>query len=387
MKKTVLVFVYLCVFGFLALAACPANAQDTTGRVIGTVTDQQGAAVPGAKVTVTNTATQIASTTSSKEDGTFEVLNLPIGPYSVTVEHEGFNKVTTQPNRLEINQSLRFDVVLTLGAVSQTITVESQASRVETENPTVGGTISGEAIEQAPLNGRNVLSLALLMPGVTESNPDNTGAGGYSNGVGGYSIGGGRTDSVTFLMDGSLNNDLLDNGVVFNPNPDTIQEFRVLESNYTAEYGRNGGGVITEVTKAGTNQWHGSGYDFLRNGDLDANSFFRHLDGDPRDPLRRNQYGGTFGGPIEIPHVVNGRGRFCFFVGYQGRKQTDLAAPTSAQVPFPTPAEVGGDFSQAGPNGGPDPFVTCFLTGLWQNTGIPTEPDGSGCGAGGAQGP
>src|SRR6202050_864818 len=226
MKRTVLVFVYLCVFGFLTLAARPANAQDTTGRVIGTVTDQQGAAVPGAKVTVTNTATQIASTTPSKEDGTFEVLNLPIGPYSVTVEHDGFNKVTTQPNRLEINQSLRFDAVLQLGAARQTVRVESQTTRVETLNSTVGATVTGEAIQEAPLNGRTVLDLAKLQPGVTESNPDNTGAGTYS-------IAGGRTDSVTFLMDGSLNNDLLDHGGVFNPNPATITEFHILERNHS----------------------------------------------------------------------------------------------------------------------------------------------------------
>jgi hypothetical protein len=340
MKKAVLLFVSLCVFGFALSVARVALAQDATGRVIGTVTDQQGAAVPGAKVTVTNDATQIASTTQTRDDGTFEVLHLPIGPYRVAVEHEGFSKITTQPNRLEINQSLRFDVVLTLGAVSQTVTVESQASRVETENPTVGGTITGEAIEQAPLNGRNVLSLALLLPGVTESNPDNTGAGGYSNGVGGYSIGGGRTDSVTFLLDGSLNNNLLDNGVVFNPNPDTVEEFRVLESDYTAEYGRNGGGIVSEVTKSGTNTWHGSAYDYVRNGDFDANSFFNHLEDQSRDPLRRNQYGGTFGGPIEIPKVLKGRDRFFFFVGYQGQKQSDLSTPTGSEIPVFTTAQT-----------------------------------------------
>jgi Carboxypeptidase regulatory-like domain/TonB dependent receptor/TonB-dependent Receptor Plug Domain len=362
MKTAVLLFVSICVLGCALFATRVALGQDATGRVIGAVTDQQGAAIPAAKVTVTNTATQITSTTTTREDGTFEVLHLPIGPYRVQVEHEGFNKVTTQPNRLEINQSLRFDAVLTLGAVSQTVTVESQTTRVETENPTVGGTITGEAIEQAPLNGRNVLSLALLLPGVTESNPDNTGAGGYNNGVGGYSIGGGRTDSVTFLMDGSLNNDLLDNGVVFNPNPDTIQEFRVLESNYTAEYGRNGGGIVSEVTKSGTNQWHGSAYDYVRNGDFDANSFFNHLDALPRDPLRRNQYGGTFGGPITIPHLVNGKDRFFFFVGYQGQKQSDLSTPPESQVQVLSTAETacittpsaGCDFSF-------DPGVVSFL--------------------------
>jgi Carboxypeptidase regulatory-like domain/TonB-dependent Receptor Plug Domain/TonB dependent receptor len=333
MKRAVLLFGYICVFGLMLLAARTTYAQDTTGRVIGTVADQQGAAVPGAKVTVTNTATQLASTTSSKGDGTFEVLNLPIGPYSVTVEHDGFNKVTTQPNRLEINQSLRFDVVLQLGAVSQTVTVESQTTRVETQNSTVGATVTGEAIQEAPLNGRNVLDLAKLQPGVTESNPDNTGAGTYS-------IAGGRTDSVTFLLDGSLNNDLLDNGVVFNPNPETIAEFRILESNYSAEYGRNGGGIITEVTKSGTNQWHGSAYDYVRNGDLDANSFFNHLDGNERDPLRRNQYGGAFGGPIEIPKVVNGKDRFFFFVAYQGQKESDLSTPVLTQTTVLSSAET-----------------------------------------------
>lgn len=354
MKRAVLIFGYVCVFGFLFFAARATQAQDASGRVIGTVTDQQGAAVPDANVTVTNTSTQKRTTTTTHEDGTFEVIHLPIGPYQVEVEHVGFNKFATQPNRLEINQSLRFDVVLTLGAVSQTVTVESQTTRVETENPTVGATVTGEAIQQAPLNGRNVLDLAKLQPGVTESNPDNTGAGNYS-------IAGGRTDSVTFLLDGSLNNNLLDNGVVFNPNPETIAEFRVLESNYSAEYGRNGGGIITEVTKSGTNQWHGSAYDYLRNGDLDANSFFNHLNDLPRDPLRRNQYGGSFGGPITIPHLVNGKDRFFFFVAYQGQQQSDLATPIFSQVNILTTAQTacittpaaGCDFSD-------DPGVVAF---------------------------
>ena len=339
MKRAVLLFGHVCIFGFLLLAGHTANGQDVTGRVIGTVTDQQGAAVPAAKVTVTNTSTQQSSSTTTREDGTFEVVNLPIGPYRVEVEHAGFNKVATQPNRLEINQSLRFDVVLTIGAITQTVTVESQTTRVETENPTVGATVTGEAIQEAPLNGRNVLDLAKLQPGVTESNPDN-------NGAGTYSVAGGRTDSITFLLDGSLNNNLLDNGVVFNPNPETIAEFRVLESNYSAEYGRNGGGIITEVTKSGTNQWHGSAYDYLRNGDLDANSFFNHVNTEitgekiPRDPLRRNQYGASFGGPIWIPHVVDCKDRFFFFVAYQGQKESDVPTPLFSKVNTLTTAEA-----------------------------------------------
>jgi outer membrane receptor protein involved in Fe transport len=375
MKRAVLLFGYVCVFGVLLLSGNLAWGQATTGRVIGTVTDQQGSAVPGAKVTVTNAATRQSSTTTTREDGSFEALNLPIGRYSVAVEHEGFSKVVTQENNLEINQSLRFDITLTLGAVNQTVTVEAQTSRVETVNPTVGATVTGDAIQQAPLNGRNVLDLAKLQPGVTESNPDNTGAGTYS-------IAGGRTDSVTFLMDGSLNNNLLDNSVVFNPNPDTIEEFRILESNYTAEYGRNGGGVISEVTKSGTNVWHGSAFDYLRNGDLDANSYFNRVDSIisgktiSRDPLRRNQYGGTFGGPISIPHLINGKDRFFFFVGYQGQKQSDLTTPPETQVPVFTTAETacittpaqGCDFSF-------DPNVVAFLGSnpFYQD---PTKPAG-----------
>lgn len=374
MKRAIPLIVTVCVFVWM-ISAGAAFAQNATGRVTGTVTDQQGAVVAGADVNVTNSATQISSTTTTRSDGTYEVLNLPIGPYHVEVEHEGFNKVITKDSKLEINQSLRIDVALTLGAVSQTVTVESQAPIVETVNPTVGGTITGDAIQQAPLNGRNVLDLAKLLPGVTESNPDNTSAGTYS-------IAGGRSDSVTFLMDGGLNNDLLDNGVVFNPNPDTIEEFRVLENNYTAEYGRNGGGIISEVTKSGTNTLHGSAFDYLRNGDLDANSYFNHvnsiIDGSPiqRDPLRRNQYGGTLGGPITIPHLVHGKDRFFFFVGYQGQKQSDLATPTQTQLPVFTTAETACIATPAaGCNFSFDPGVMAFLAAnpFYQD---PSQPAG-----------
>jgi len=377
MRRAFLLLGGMLVFGVFALfSSQQAMGQTTTGRVAGTVLDPQGSLVPDAKVAVVNMATQITSTTTTRGDGTFEVLNLPIGIYHVEVEKDGFERAVTQEKKLDINQSLQFQVTLVLGIATQTITVEATVSAVETVNPTVGGTIVGEAIQQAPLNGRDTLSLALLMPGVSQGDPDDSGAGSGTNHS--FSIAGGRTDSVTFLLDGSLNNNLLNNAVVFNPNPDTIAEFRVLESNYTAEYGRNGGGIVTEVTKSGTNTWHGSAYDYLRNGDLDANSYFGKLDGQPRDPLRRNQYGGTFGGPVVIPHLINGRDKFFFFAGYQGQKQSDLATPTDTSIPVPTTLEAGGDFSNSAPDGGPDPGVTCFLTGVWHNN--PLEPDGSSCG-------
>jgi hypothetical protein len=167
---------------------------------------------------------------------------------------------------------------------------------------------------------------------------------------------------VTFLLDGGLNNEQLANGVVYNPNPDTIAEFRVLENNYTAEYGRNGGGIVTVVTKSGTNAWHGSAFDFIRNDAFNANTFFNNKAGLPREVLKRNQYGGTFGGPITVPHLVHGKDRFFFFVGYQGQKQTQQQTTNSISV-F-TPAQLGGDFSNGGQPGNcpnADPNVAAFL--------------------------
>jgi len=316
-------------------------AQNSAGRIIGNVSDPAGASVPGAAVTVTNVATQVSQHVVTDESGHYQVPLLPIGAYNVTIEKDGFQKQVFDNQTLEINQSLRVDAKLAIGLRTETVEITEHVSNVETANSTVGGTVIGAAIQQAPLNGRDVLDLAKLQPGVTETNPDNTGAGTFS-------IAGGRTDSITYLLDGGINNDLLDNSVVFNPNPDTIAEFRILESNYSAEYGRNAGGIISVVTKSGTNNWHGSAFDFVRNDALNANTFFNNLNGVPKDILKRNQYGATFGGPISIPHVVQGKDRFFFFVGYQGQRLRQLQSSGSVQV-F-TPAEVNnGDFSNDPP--------------------------------------
>ena len=216
-----------------------------------------GAVVPGATVTVTNLDTRTSKKAVANSQGFYEVLQLPIGHYEVTVEATGFSKSVSRPAAaLEINQTLRVDMTLEIGAATTSITIQDQARSVETENSTVGGTVTGEAIFELPLNGRNTLDLLATQPGVTLTNPD-------SGAAGNYSIGGGRTDSVTYLLDGGLNNDLLDNGVVVNPNPDAIAEFRVLESTYTAEYGRNAGGIVSIVSKSGTNQFHGTLYDYV----------------------------------------------------------------------------------------------------------------------------
>jgi hypothetical protein len=347
---------YLAVLTALSgTGAAGARAQNAAGRILGNVTDPSGAAIAGAKVRVTNLARQSSQETVTDNDGFYQVLGLPIGAYRITVEKDGFHQQVFENQTVQINQSLRLDAKLSIGQKSEVVEVREQTAAVETVNQTIGSTVVGETIQRAPLNGRNVLDLAKLQPGVTEANDDSSAAGNYS-------IAGGRSDSVTFLLDGGLNNNLLDNSVVFNPNPDTVAEFRILESNYSAEYGRNGGGVISVVTKSGTNEWHGSAFEFLRNEDFNANTFFNNASGLPRDVLKRNQYGGTFGGPITIPKLVHGKDRFFFFVGYQGQRLSQQQT-TGVGTVF-TPAQLNGDFSGGGTPGNcpsADANVAAFL--------------------------
>ncbi len=337
----------------LALSLCAPLvwSQDATGNIDGVITDASGAVVPGATVVVTNLGTKIAKQATTDSEGFYQVLQLPIGSYEISAEASGFSKTITRPPSLEINHTLRVNMMLEVGTTATSVTVEGQAGNVETGNSTVGGTVTGEAIYELPLNGRDTLDLLATQPGVTQTNPDSTAAGNYS-------IGGGRTDSVTYLLDGGLNNDLIDNSVVVDPNPDAVAEFRVLESTYTAEYGRNAGGIVSVVTKSGTNQLHGTAYDYARNTAFDANDFFNNEEGQPTSVLRRHQYGATLGGPIVIPHIIDGRNKLFFFFAFQGQLQTQLQLEGKVQTY--TPAEAQGNFSQAD-NGGPPPNLVSFL--------------------------
>jgi hypothetical protein len=329
--------------GAILLPAC-LLAQDATGKITGVVTDPSGAVVSNATVTVTNMATNVAKETRTDSSGFYQVPLLPIGKYKAVGAAPGFEKVeVVAQGNLEINQTMRLDIQLPVGKLTDTVVVESAANLVETENATVGGTVSGVAIEELPLNGRNTLDLLGTQPGVTLSNPD-------SGAAGSYSIGGQRTDSVTYLLDGGNNNSLLFNAVVANPNPDAVGEFRVLESNYSPEYGRNAGGIVSVVTKSGTNTLHGSAYDYVRNTNFDANSFFNNEQGLPVGVLKRNQFGATVGGPVFIPKIVNGRNKLFFFFSYEGQRQTALDASPGKVITY-TPAEAAGDFSALGPPG------------------------------------
>ncbi len=331
------------ILGAFLLPACML-AQDATGKITGVVTDPSGAVVSNATVTVTNMGTNLARETKTDSSGFYQVAPLPIGKYKVNASAAGFEKVTVVARGdLEINQTLRIDVQLPVGKLTDTVVVESTGNLVETENATMGSSVSGVAIAELPLNGRNTLDLLGTQPGVTVSNPD-------SGAAGNYSIGGQRTDSVTYLLDGGNNNSLLSNAVVANPNPDAVGEFRVLENNYGAEFGRNAGGIVSVVTKSGTNTIHGSAYDYVRNTAFDANSFFNNEQALPVSVLKRNQFGATVGGPVVLPKVVNGRNKFFFFFSYEGQRQSALDT-SPGKVNTYTPAEATGDFSALGPPG------------------------------------
>jgi len=363
MKRIVGWQTFIATLVFLFAFQTIINGQEATGKIIGTVTDPQGAVIPGARITATNTGTltsQVSRQDVTDENGNYQIPALPIGTYRVTVERDGFKRFISEGNKLQINQILRVEAQLELGSPTETVDVVGQAVAVETVNPTLGRSVTSRPIVNLPLNGRNVLNLALLQPGVSENNPTDTGAGTFN-------IGGGRADSVTFLLDGGLNNNLLSNRVVFNPNPDTVAEFRILTSNYTAEYGRNAGGIISVVTKSGTNDLNFSLFEFVRNNALNANSFFNNRDGLPRDVLKRNQFGGTVSGPIFLPRfgeggrrLFDGRNKAFFFFSYQGQRQ--ISTTTTSSITVFTPSELAGNFSHSNSTRtGPDAGVVAFL--------------------------
>jgi len=325
---------FILISTLLSLCSPLLVGQDTTGRIVGTVSDSTGAVVPGVHVAVTNTATRVSRETVTDSNGYYQVLLLPVGSYTVSADHKGFKAVTTSANTLDINQSLKIDLRLAVGSTSEVVTVETTATTVETIVPALAATVSSRPVQDLPLNGRNSLDLALLQPGVAPA--DNPGNGGAASANTAFSVSGGRNDSTTFILDGGNNNNLLSNGVVYNPNPDTIQEFKIITSNFEAEYGRNAGGVVTVVTKSGTNSFHGSAFEFNRNNDYNANRYFNNANGLPRNILKRNQYGGTFGGPIQ-------RDKLFFFAAYQGQRENQILS-SAAVTPF-TPAEIQGDFS------------------------------------------
>ncbi|MFZ4795460.1 MAG: carboxypeptidase regulatory-like domain-containing protein, partial [Blastocatellia bacterium] len=326
-------------------------AQRGRGTILGAVTDAGGAVVPGAVVTVTSTATNAASTTTTNSDGNFTVPNLEVGGYTVAVTKDGFKKAVRSGITLEVDQRAQIDVGLETGAVSEVIEVSSQTSLVDTTTATFGKVIENRRVQELPVNGRNALSLVLLAPAVQSGvGPTASGFADRGTQVSMIRINGSPFATNNLVVDGlsSVNAYLPD--VNINPNVDSVQEFKVQTNTMSAEYGFTLGGVVNLVTKSGTNEYHGTLYEFLRNNWLDANSWSNNRAQRPRQPLRYNQYGGSIGGPVRLSKrifgplgVYDGRDRTFFFYNYEGYQ---FITNASGFYTMPTEAFRNGDFSK-----------------------------------------
>jgi hypothetical protein len=328
---------WLCLALFVAVMAVPAWCQIDTGAITGTVTDQTGAVVPNAKVSLTNEGTNLTVTTTTSADGSYTFSPVKIGSYTVSVEAAGFAKVVHPHLTVSINQNLKDDVTLRPGAVTQTVEVTAAAPQLQTQNASVGQVVGERNINNLPLNGRNFTFLAQTVAGVNTPQPDTR--GNAANGA--FSANGLRPAQNNYLLNGIDNNsDNVDflNGTNFVvlPPPDALSEFKVQTSDYDAQYGRAGGAILNAAMKSGTNQLHGDVWEFFRNDKLDAADFFEDAGNLQKGEYRLNQFGGTIGGPVVIPHVYNGKDKLFFFGDLEltRRRQGSVftnAVPTSLE--------------------------------------------------------
>ena len=302
-----------------------------TAQINGTIKDSTGLAVPGATIKATQTATGVVRTAESGADGGYVLPNLPVGPYLLEVSKEGFSTFAQTGIVLQVGTNPTIDISLRVGQVSEQVTVEAGAAQVETTSNTVGQVVDNQRIMEMPLNGRDVHQLIFLagmatFPGTASLNSVRN----FPTVV--VSIAGGAPDSVAYNLDGIIHQDPYNNLSLPLPIPDAVQEFKVEWNGVPAQYGYHSTATVNAITRSGTNQFHGDLFEFLRNGDLNARDAFAVT----RDTLKRNQFGGTIGGPIKHDKLF-------FFGGYQ---RTTLRSD-SAQIPtfVPTPAMASGDFS------------------------------------------
>ena len=326
------------VVGILAVCFGPMLAwAQTTGTISGTIRDSTGASVSGAKIAVRDVMIALVRETVSGANGSYVFPVLPVGTYVITAGAPGFAQVQTNPILLELGAEARIDLTLPISTVKQAITVTSVAPLVDVNSATLGEVVSGHQIAELPLNGRDFIQLATLQPGVTPATVQYTPSAGsklLNQLVGTTSqVNGLRVQSNNYLLDGADNNEPFYGFVSAVPDPDTIEEFKIVTNSASAEFGRGGGGVINVITKSGTNKFHGGVFDFLRNDIFDAKNFFSTTVA----PLKQNQFGGSFGGPI----VKN---KAFFFFNYQGSRRRE---GTTVNTSVPSLLERQGDFSDS----------------------------------------
>jgi outer membrane receptor protein involved in Fe transport len=327
----------------LIITVGPVVAQITTATIVGTVSDPGGAAVPSATVTARNVDTGLTRTVTSGEDGSYRLEFLPVGNYVVEVTPTGgFKRAHRDSIVLTVNETARVDVALEVGSVDEQVTVTTDPPEINTSTAELGRTVQSREIENLPLVERNVYTLLDLTPGVQSNNNGvSTASTGTSTFILGYPeqrtlINGGTdggTGSVNYYLDGGINMTNLRNTGNILPNPDAIQEFKVQTNSYNAEYGRFASGIVNVITKSGTNKFHGSLFEFVRNTEFNANDYASTLE---RAPYHRNQFGATIGGPVKTDKAF-------FFFSYAGLRQATSTFLNGARVP--TALERAGNFT------------------------------------------
>lgn len=314
----------LIVFCLLALA--PVAAAQSTGALQGTVTDPQGAVVANARVSVRSPAMGVERTAQTDEEGNYQIASLPAGVYRVEVQSQGFQTQIASALTLEVARTVVQNFQLTVGNVSQEVNVSSDTSVIETTTTSVGTVINERTVQEIPLNGRHFVDLGLLIPG-SVTPPQNGFLTAPLRGQGSFAFNtaGNREDTVNFQINGVNLNDMVQNQITFQPSINTVQEFKVDNSTFSAEYGRNSGAVVNIATRSGTNDYHGELFEFFRNEALDARNFFDAK----KPPFKRNQFGAALGGPVRLPHFgeggspfgYDGKDKTFFFFSYEGLRQ------------------------------------------------------------------
>jgi hypothetical protein len=331
----------LIVFCILSSLAAPGLYAQGFGTIVGTVTDPSGAGLPAARIKVTNPVTKFTRDVTTNGQGYYVAPSLPPATYDLTVDFSGFVTYSQRGIALLADQSATVNITLALARSSSEVTVEASASQVNTSTATLSQVVEQKRIVDLPLNGRNAATLALLVPGTIQAPSGSSDQGVYKTFPSAVTVSanGSRANQTAFRMDGANNNDTYTNVNQPFPFPDALQEFSVQTSNYSAKYGGNSGGVVNIITKSGTNELHGDAFEFLRNAVFNARNAFAAT----RDQLKRNQFGGTLGGPIFLPRLYDGRNKTFFFFGYQGTRIRNVQNGLNAFVP--TDAERRGDFS------------------------------------------
>ncbi len=366
MKRPGLGVLFSCLVLILGTSLA-ASAQNITASVRGTVMDEQGAAIAGANVTITNADTGDSRSGKSDKDGSYNFPSLPIGRYTLTVTMEGFKTFEEKDILLHVNDSLTLGAQLRVGARTEAIEVTASTTQVELTNADLSGTIAGKQITELPLNGRSFAQLMTLVPGVAQDNGFAYNQKGLNGGAD-LSISGGASNANTFLVDGANNVDVgSGRTLLVYPSIDSIEEFKVERNSYGAQFGGNSGGQVTVITKSGTNQFHGSFYYFGRNNVLDANNtnLKANNPGAPTPKLRRNDFGYTVGGPLKKDKI--------FFFWSQEWNRQITGRVNSGRVP--TPLERTGDFSDQAND---TAFNSANTLGCLPNAGLADPGNGVG---------